>query len=248
MVASEPILFDTAPTEYRHWRLEIEPPIATLTMQVTPDAGLRDDYELKLNSYDLAVDIELYDVVQRLRFEHPEVHGRRRHGRPRQGVLRRRQHPDARRLLARPQGQLLQVHQRDAQRHRGRDGALRPDLDRRGQRHGRRRRLRARPRVRRDRARRRPGLGRVAPGGAAAGGAARHRRPDPVGRQAPRAPRPRRRLRRPRTEGVKGQQALDWGLVDAIAPTQPVRRRRAGAGPGSGPLVRTAPPPSTGSR
>ena len=73
MVASEPILFDTAPSEYRHWRLDDRPPIATLVMQVTPDAGLRDDYELKLNSYDLGVDIELYDAVQRLRFEHPEV-------------------------------------------------------------------------------------------------------------------------------------------------------------------------------
>ena len=61
------------PATYRHWRLEIAPPVATLTMAVTPDAGLRDDYELKLNSYDLAVDIELHDAVQRLRFEHPEV-------------------------------------------------------------------------------------------------------------------------------------------------------------------------------
>ena len=69
--------------------------VATVTMPVTPDAGLRDDYELKLNSYDLSVDIELHDIVQRLRFEHPGGEGRRRHRRPRQGVLRRRQHPDA---------------------------------------------------------------------------------------------------------------------------------------------------------
>ncbi len=67
------ITFDTEPSAYRHWELTIEPPVATLTMRVTPDAGLRDDYELKLNSYDLAVDIELYDAVQRLRFEHPDV-------------------------------------------------------------------------------------------------------------------------------------------------------------------------------
>jgi benzoyl-CoA-dihydrodiol lyase len=67
------VSFDTDPSEYRHWRLELEGPVATLVMSVRPDAGLRDDYELKLNSYDLAVDIELYDAVQRLRFEHPEV-------------------------------------------------------------------------------------------------------------------------------------------------------------------------------
>ena len=68
-----PISFTTEPSVYRHWRLDFDGPVATLTMSVTPDAGLRDDYELKLNSYDLAVDIELYDAVQRLRFEHPEV-------------------------------------------------------------------------------------------------------------------------------------------------------------------------------
>jgi benzoyl-CoA-dihydrodiol lyase len=72
-LVAERIVFDTEPAAYRHWRLEITPPVATLTMAVTPDAGLRDDYELKLNSYDLAVDIELHDAVNRLRFEHPEV-------------------------------------------------------------------------------------------------------------------------------------------------------------------------------
>ncbi len=66
--------FQTAPERYRHWRLAVDGPVATLTMQVDPGGGLRDDYELKLNSYDLAVDIELADAVQRLRFEHPEVH------------------------------------------------------------------------------------------------------------------------------------------------------------------------------
>ena len=67
------ITFDTDPASYRHWELAVDGPIATLTLRVTPDAGLRDDYELKLNSYDLSVDIELYDAAQRLRFEHPEV-------------------------------------------------------------------------------------------------------------------------------------------------------------------------------
>ena len=67
------ITFDTDPGRYRHWVLAANAPVATLTMRVTPEGGLRDDYELKLNSYDLGVDIELYDAVQRLRFEHPGV-------------------------------------------------------------------------------------------------------------------------------------------------------------------------------
>ena len=67
------ITFATEPSAYRHWELSIDGPVATLTMRVTPEAGLRDDYALKLNSYDLGVDIELHDAVQRLRFEHPEV-------------------------------------------------------------------------------------------------------------------------------------------------------------------------------
>jgi len=70
---SEPVEFRTAPEAYRHWRLAFEGSIATLTMDVDEQAGLRPGYELKLNSYDLGVDIELYDAVQRLRFEHPEV-------------------------------------------------------------------------------------------------------------------------------------------------------------------------------
>jgi benzoyl-CoA-dihydrodiol lyase len=71
--SAAPITFDADPGSYRHWQVSIEPPIATVTMHVAPEAGLRDDYELKLNSYDLSVDIELYDVIQRLRFEHPDV-------------------------------------------------------------------------------------------------------------------------------------------------------------------------------
>jgi benzoyl-CoA-dihydrodiol lyase len=65
--------FQTHPDRYRHWKLRIEAPIAYLTMDVDPEATLRPGYELKMNSYDLGVDIELYDAVQRLRFEHPEV-------------------------------------------------------------------------------------------------------------------------------------------------------------------------------
>jgi benzoyl-CoA-dihydrodiol lyase len=67
------VSFQVEPGSYRHWRLSCEGPVATLAMDVDEHAGLRDGYELKLNSYDLGVDIELYDAVQRLRFEHPEV-------------------------------------------------------------------------------------------------------------------------------------------------------------------------------
>ena len=65
--------FQTDSSRYRHWRLQFDGPIAHLIMDVDPRCTLFDGYELKLNSYDLGVDIELYDAVQRLRFEHPEI-------------------------------------------------------------------------------------------------------------------------------------------------------------------------------
>ena len=65
--------FETSPDQYRHWKLSFDGPIATLSMDVQEDAGLSPDYRLKLNSYDLGVDIELADAIQRIRFEHPEV-------------------------------------------------------------------------------------------------------------------------------------------------------------------------------
>jgi len=65
--------FRTEPSRYQHWRLTTDGPVATITMDVDEQAGLVPGYELKLNSYDLGVDIELYDAVQRLRFEHPAV-------------------------------------------------------------------------------------------------------------------------------------------------------------------------------
>jgi benzoyl-CoA-dihydrodiol lyase len=67
------VSFQVEPGRYRHWRLAVDGPVATLAMDVDEHGGLRDGYELKMNSYDLGVDIELYDAVQRLRFEHPEV-------------------------------------------------------------------------------------------------------------------------------------------------------------------------------
>jgi len=72
-MSSPRVEFRTEPAAYRHWRLSANGAIATLTMDVDEGGGLVPGYELKLNSYDLGVDIELYDAVQRLRFEHPEV-------------------------------------------------------------------------------------------------------------------------------------------------------------------------------
>jgi benzoyl-CoA-dihydrodiol lyase len=68
------ITFETRPDRYRHWKLSFDGAVATLAMDVREDEGLSPDYKLKLNSYDLGVDIELADAIQRIRFEHPEVH------------------------------------------------------------------------------------------------------------------------------------------------------------------------------
>jgi benzoyl-CoA-dihydrodiol lyase len=68
------LTFDTRPDRYHHWKLAFDGPVVTLSMDVQEDFGLSPDYKLKLNSYDLGVDIELADAIQRIRFEHPEVH------------------------------------------------------------------------------------------------------------------------------------------------------------------------------
>jgi benzoyl-CoA-dihydrodiol lyase len=65
--------YQTDPSRYRHWKLKFEGPVATLAVDIDENAGLRPGYKLKLNSYDLGVDIELHDAVNRIRFEHPEV-------------------------------------------------------------------------------------------------------------------------------------------------------------------------------
>src|SRR5918998_95790 len=67
------ITFDRDPASYQHWRLTFDGPVATLALDVNEDAGLQPGYKLKLNSYDLGVDIELRDALERIRFEHPEV-------------------------------------------------------------------------------------------------------------------------------------------------------------------------------
>jgi benzoyl-CoA-dihydrodiol lyase len=71
--ASDLVDYRTDPSRYRHWRLSFDGPVATLTLNIDEDGGIRPGYKLKLNSYDLGVDIELHDAVQRIRFEHPEV-------------------------------------------------------------------------------------------------------------------------------------------------------------------------------
>src|SRR5688572_9171986 len=68
-----PVSFETRPDLYKHWRLRFDGRVATLSMDVQEDAGLSSAYKLKLNSYDLGVDIELADAIQRIRFEHPET-------------------------------------------------------------------------------------------------------------------------------------------------------------------------------
>ncbi len=69
----ERVDYRTEPSRYRHWKLSFDGPVATLTMDVSEDGGIRPGYKLKLNSYDLGVDIELADALNRIRFEHPEV-------------------------------------------------------------------------------------------------------------------------------------------------------------------------------
>jgi benzoyl-CoA-dihydrodiol lyase len=73
MTTTPHINYETAPERYKHWTLSCEGQVATLTMNVNEDGGIKEGYKLKLNSYDLGVDIELHDAVQRIRFEHPEV-------------------------------------------------------------------------------------------------------------------------------------------------------------------------------
>ena len=73
MTAAPRVEYQTDPSQYRHWRLKFEGPIATLAIDIDENAGLRPGYKLKLNSYDLGVDIELNDAMNRIRFEHPEV-------------------------------------------------------------------------------------------------------------------------------------------------------------------------------
>ena len=224
--------YRTDPSRYRHWKLSFDGPVATLAIDVAEDAGIRPGYKLKLNSYDLGVDIELYDALNRIRFEHPEV---------RSVVvtsLKDRIFCSGANIFMlglsthAVESELLQVHERDAQRHRGREPAFRTQVRRGAQRFLRRRGLRARARVRRHRARRRSFVV-----GLAAGGSAARR---PAGYRWLTRVTDKRRVRHDHadlfcttTEGVRGKRALEWRLVDALAKPgefDRVVRERAGTG------------------
>ncbi len=230
------------PGAYRHWKLSVDGPVATLAMDVDEHGGLVPGYELKLNSYDLGVDIELHDAVQRLRFEHPEV---------RAVVLTSAKDKifcagaNIRMLAASPHPwkvNFCKFTNETRNGDRGRDRPLRTDLARGGERHRLRRRLRAGAGLRAHHARRRPLVGGLAAGAAAARRAARHRRADPGGGQAARAPRPGRLLLDP----VRGRRRQEGRAVAAGrrggAAGQVGRdgRRRAPRSSPPGPTVHTA--------
>ena len=71
--SAKPVDYQTDPSRYQHWSLQFDGPVATLNLDIDENAGIRPGYQLKLNSYDLGVDIELNDALNRIRFEHPEV-------------------------------------------------------------------------------------------------------------------------------------------------------------------------------
>ncbi len=98
MSVPAPVTFARHPSQYRHWLLTFDGPVATLSMNVDEDGGLRPGYALKLNSYDLGVDIELHDALQRIRFEHPGGAHRDPDQRPRPHFLLGRQHLHARQV------------------------------------------------------------------------------------------------------------------------------------------------------
>jgi benzoyl-CoA-dihydrodiol lyase len=110
--------YQTHPDRYKHYKVSYDGPIATLSIDIDEDAGIRPGYKLKLNSYDLGVDIELHDAVQRIRFEHPEVRTVVLTAR-RTGSSAPAPTSSCSAVVARVEGELLQVHQRDAQRDGG---------------------------------------------------------------------------------------------------------------------------------
>ena len=103
--------FRTEPSAYRHWRLKFAGPVATLAMDVDENGGLAPGYELKLNSYDLGVDIELNDAVQSAAFRASRSKMRNRHVGQRARVLRGREHQDARPVEPSVQSEFLQIYQ-----------------------------------------------------------------------------------------------------------------------------------------
>ena len=109
MTIASHVEYQTDPSQYQHWKLSFNGPVATLAVDIDENAGLRPGYKLKLNSYDLGVDIELHDALNRIRFEHPNV---------RSVIVTSGKDrifcSGAGGIQPRLEGQLLQVHQRDA--------------------------------------------------------------------------------------------------------------------------------------
>ena len=242
--------FRTAPETYRHWKLEHRRPGRDAgdgrRRGRRPGPRLRAEAQLATTS---ASTSSCYDAVQRLRFEHPEVRTVVVTSAQGQDLLRRREHPDARRVAAPVEGELLQVHQRDPQRrsrtrpsHSGQTYLAAVNGTRL------RRRLRAGAGLRAHHAGRRPLVRGLAARAAAARRAARHRRADPGGRQAARAQRPGRLVRDPVRGRAAARRPSQWRLVDEVVPRgqwdETVRRARGRAAP----PAPTARPTRPGSR
>ena len=143
--------YQTEPSKYKHWRVTYDGPVATLMMDVNEDGGLRPGYKLKLNSYDLGVDIELHDALQRIRFEHPEIRSVVIYQRQESYFLLGREHLHVGTFLACVESEFLQVHKRNPQWNRRREPAFRIEISCRIERHNRRRGVRTRSGLRRDR-------------------------------------------------------------------------------------------------
>ena len=240
-----PLRFETEPGAYVHWKLSFDGPIARLDMDVQDDEGHRSDYELKLNSYDLGVDIELADAVQRLRFEHPEVRvlvvGSAKDRIFCAGaniyMLGSSTHAFKVNFCKFTNETRLAIEDAGRGERRSAPGGA--------QRHLRRRRLRAGAGLRRDHPGRRRQLGGQPARDAAARRAARHRRPDAARRQAQGAPRPRRRVLHGR-RGHQGQARRGVGpgrrMSSRPAASRPViaEHAQAAAAAGAGPRGRDA--------
>ena len=227
--------FRTEPGRYKHWRLRVRGPGGHAGHGRA--RGRRSPARLRAEAQLLRPRRRRRAVRRRPAAALRAPRGRGRHPHLGQGarLLRRRQHPHAGPVLARLEGELLQVHQRDAQRAGGGLGRVGPDVDLRGQRPLRRRRLRAGAGLPAHRdGRRRQHLRRAA-GGPAAGRAPGHRWPHPARRQAPGAPRPRRLL----LHAGGGHQGQAGGRMEPRG-----RGRAALEAGGDGPPARRGPRPA----
>jgi hypothetical protein len=238
--------FQTEPSRYRHWKLNVDGDVATLLMDVDEKGGLFEGYELKLNSYDLGVDIELADAIERLRFEHPQVRAVvLRSGKPRVfcaganiRMLAGASHAhkvNFCKFTNETRNGIEDLSENSGLQTSARSTAPRPAAATswrwRRLHHAGRRRLR---------------FG-VAAGIAAARGAARHRRPDPRVRQAQGAPRPRRRVlhHRRRRQRASARSSGGWSMRSCRARNSTTRSPRA---PGNSRRNRRATAPAKASR